>query len=308
MDDGDEIVCLRVVDKDSSLAADPSVEKGRYRSEAEALMKQIQERNHENKAVNLILEFAMGKVNKVIDEMVRKRPAQLSAQLMVSQINLYEPAILVVGTRGRSLGGFQGLLPGSVSKYCLQHSPVPVIVVRPSYKRDKARSKRAQDPNRHGYKDILEKSGEKSGHILDYSSPNYISETGAQPLPEDDDAMAATGYRHASNASPLSQVATLATDVDSISGRSARSSDAADSSPHSTLKSPEVVMKSPELQGLDSPEESDSSSSEDEASDRRGVSAATRVQSGVSIAESSTAAGSEDARSSTDTSQPGLMK
>ena len=70
VDDGDEIVCLRVVEKDDTLAGDRSVEKGRYRSEAESLMKMIQGRNHENKAINLILEFAMGKVNKVIDEMV----------------------------------------------------------------------------------------------------------------------------------------------------------------------------------------------------------------------------------------------
>lgn len=59
-----------MVEKDSTIAADPSVEKGRYRSEAEGLMRQIQSKNHENKAINLILEFAIGKVNKVIDEMV----------------------------------------------------------------------------------------------------------------------------------------------------------------------------------------------------------------------------------------------
>lgn len=70
VDDGDEIVCLRVVEKDDTIAGDRSVEKGRYRSEAEALMAHIQKKNHENKAINLILEFAVGKVNKVIDEMV----------------------------------------------------------------------------------------------------------------------------------------------------------------------------------------------------------------------------------------------
>jgi hypothetical protein len=70
VDDGDEIVCLRVIEKDDTLAGDRSVEKGRYRSEAEALMKAVQGKNHENKAINLILEFAVGKVNKVIDEMV----------------------------------------------------------------------------------------------------------------------------------------------------------------------------------------------------------------------------------------------
>jgi hypothetical protein len=45
------------------------LETGRYRTEANALMKQFQAKNHENKAINLILEFAVGKVNKVIDEM-----------------------------------------------------------------------------------------------------------------------------------------------------------------------------------------------------------------------------------------------
>lgn len=70
MDDGDEIVCLRVLEKDDTIAGDRSVEKGRYRAEAESLMRSIQKRNHENKAISLILEFAVGKVNKVIDDMV----------------------------------------------------------------------------------------------------------------------------------------------------------------------------------------------------------------------------------------------
>lgn len=70
VDDGDEIVCLRVVEKDSNISADPSVEQGGYRRDAEQLMKQIQAKNVENKAINLILEFSVGKVNKVIEEMV----------------------------------------------------------------------------------------------------------------------------------------------------------------------------------------------------------------------------------------------
>ena len=70
VDDGDEVVCLRVVEKDDTIASDRSVEKGRYRAEAEVLMKSVQGKNHENKAINVILEFAMGKVNTVIDDMV----------------------------------------------------------------------------------------------------------------------------------------------------------------------------------------------------------------------------------------------
>ena len=57
------------------------------------------------------------------------------------------------------MGGIQSLLPGSVSKYCLQNSPVPVIVVRPSAKREKKKQKRLADPKRKNYVTILEQSG-----------------------------------------------------------------------------------------------------------------------------------------------------
>ncbi|KAF2743095.1 hypothetical protein M011DRAFT_471634 [Sporormia fimetaria CBS 119925] len=248
VDDGDEIVCLRVVEKIDTGIADRSADSARYRSEAHALMKQFQAKNHENKAINLILEFAVGKVNKVIDDM----------------INLYEPAILVVGTKGRGLGGFQGLLPGSVSKYCLQSSPVPVIVVLPSSKRDKSRVKRAQDPSRQGYKDLLEKSGPQAGYNLAGSSRNSLV------LPDDalapasrDEAHAvakAIGYKAPTDGSPLAQVQTPGSTQDqSESG--------------SQPRSPGVVMKSPTLRDLDSPESTDSSSSEDEQEARDGTTA-----------------------------------
>ncbi|KAF2006978.1 adenine nucleotide alpha hydrolases-like protein [Amniculicola lignicola CBS 123094] len=247
VDDGDEIVCLKVVEKDESVASDRAIEKGRYRAEAEELMKKIQTKNHENKAISLVLEFAVGKVNNVIDDM----------------INLYEPAILIVGTRGRSLGGFQGLLPGSVSKYCLQHSPVPVIVVRPSSKRDKARSKRAQDPNRQGYKDILDKSGPQGGHILDLNNlSNFIVEEDEGGVTDDEAAAvaAAVGYKPQPEASSLSQV-----EATPDAGTGAREN----SLSPDLLRSPGVVMKSPDLRNLDSPEISDISSSDSE--DQGGV-------------------------------------
>lgn len=52
---------------------------------------------------------------------------------------MYQPSLLIVGTRG--LSEFKGMLLGSVSKYCLQHSPVPVAVVRPEDKKVKKSSK-----------------------------------------------------------------------------------------------------------------------------------------------------------------------
>jgi hypothetical protein len=71
VDDGDEIVCLRVVaDKDSKISSDPSLEEGRYRLEAKKLLDQIIEKNTENKAISVVLEFAVGKVQDTIQRMV----------------------------------------------------------------------------------------------------------------------------------------------------------------------------------------------------------------------------------------------
>jgi hypothetical protein len=65
--------------------------------------------------------------------------------------------MLVVGTKGRTLGGFQGLMNArnSFSKYCLQYSPIPVVVVRPDDKRLKKKEKRSQDPTRQSYAAML---------------------------------------------------------------------------------------------------------------------------------------------------------
>ncbi|EKG20205.1 UspA [Macrophomina phaseolina MS6] len=202
-------------------------------------------RNHENKAINLILEFSVGKVQKVIDEM----------------INLHEPAILIVGTRGRSLGGFQGLLPGSVSKYCLQHSPVPVIVVRPTGKRAKTKRKRMQDPTRTGYRDLLDKSGSAGGHLLDTGHRHsvMIDELHAAATDEEAAAVAkAVGF----NPSPLGQDGGQAPPQtpDSIGGGLM----SGENSPDDT-RDIGPVMKSPELQNLDTPAvSSDEDSSDDE--------------------------------------------
>lgn len=66
--------------------------------------------------------------------------------------------MLIVGTRGRSLGGLQGLMNtrNSFSKYCLQYSPVPVVVVRPDEKRIKKKTKRANDMTRQTYVGMLQ--------------------------------------------------------------------------------------------------------------------------------------------------------
>ena len=70
----------------------------------------------------------------------------------------------------------QGLLPGSVSKYCLQHSPVPVIVVRPTSKRMKKKKKRQADTGRSLYSSMLEQAQVSGGsHLFDRADSSSIS-------------------------------------------------------------------------------------------------------------------------------------
>lgn len=86
--------------------------------------------------------------------------------------------MLIVGTRGRSLGGFQGLVSNrnSFSKWCLQYSPIPVVVVRPTEKRDKKKLKRANDPTRQSYVQILHESGQRGTHETNASPRGSVGE------------------------------------------------------------------------------------------------------------------------------------
>lgn len=191
VDDGDEIVCLRAVEKDSRIASDVGIEERKYREEAEKLFEQvIQKNSQDEKAISLVLELAVGKVESIIQRMIR----------------IYEPAMLVVGTRGRNLKGVHSLLPGSVSKYCLQQSPIPVIVVRPSPKREKKKKKRRADPTRRSYNQILEMSEQRGSQIFGASASNDSS---TSKLPDEEAAVAEAlglpaSYSNAASRSSLS--------------------------------------------------------------------------------------------------------
>ncbi|KAJ5963660.1 uncharacterized protein N7479_003536 [Penicillium vulpinum] len=227
VDDGDEIVCLRAVEKDSRIASDAAIEERKYREEAEKLFEQvIQKNSQDEKAISLVLELAVGKVESIIQRMIR----------------IYEPAMLVVGTRGRNLKGVHSLLPGSVSKYCLQQSPIPVIVVRPSPKREKKKKKRRADPTRRSYNHILEMS-ERRGSQIFGASPSTDSST--SKLPDEEAAVAeALGlpatYSNAASRSSLS-----------VSDRSSISHDDSDTTYRNSLDA--MVMSSP---GIGSPADS----------------------------------------------------
>lgn len=78
VDDGDEIVCLRVIERDGKEARDmagmTSTREGRergYRAEAQRMLQRILEKNTEDRAINLVLEFSIGKIQETIQHMVR---------------------------------------------------------------------------------------------------------------------------------------------------------------------------------------------------------------------------------------------
>lgn len=165
------------------------------------------------------------------------------------QIRIYEPVLLVVGTRGRNLKGVHSLLPGSVSKYCLQQSPIPVTVVRPSPKREKKKKKRRADPTRRSYNHILELSSRRGSRIFDASSS---TESSTSKLPDEEAAVAEA----------LGLPASYANSRTSLSDRSSLSHE--DAEAVSPVQNPldDRLMKSP-LSGSPATSEESISISED---------------------------------------------
>ena len=175
--------------------------------------------------------------------------------------------MLIVGTRGRSLGGFQGLVSNrnSFSKWCLQYSPIPVVVVRPTEKRMKKKKKRDADPTRQDYARILKESG-LDEHETGSGSKNSIFEITNTPDVEAHAVAAALGLPgqfdptlkpfYADGSKPLKKVESEKSDVTSVSQGSLSS----DSRP----SSPGMVMKSPKGGRLESPNMSGEESSDDD--------------------------------------------
>lgn len=64
VDDGDEIVCVRVIESPVRLADKA------YQDQAKTLMDDIQSKNNKNHAISLVLEYAVGKLHNTFQHLV----------------------------------------------------------------------------------------------------------------------------------------------------------------------------------------------------------------------------------------------
>lgn len=180
--------------------------------------------------------------------------------------------MLIVGTRGRSLGGFQGLVGrNSFSKWCLQYSPIPVVVVRPTAKREKKKQKRTNDPTRQNYAQILQESG-NGYHEANTSPGDSIYETTMLPSkgPDAEAHAVAVALELPAKFDPTIKpykpddgVYTLRRKGSSRSDATETSPSPEDNSPESLPVSPGTVM-SPESGQLESLDASEAEDSEDD--------------------------------------------
>jgi hypothetical protein len=138
--------------------------------------------------------------------------------------------------------------------------------------RSRGKRKRQQDPARQGYRDLLDRAGIE-GHLLDEKNRYSVDHLGgkeeerAASTDESAAVAAALGVRHrgqqraSSKGSPLTKVESAATDA------TTNTESEADSETDNAR-----LMKSPEMQGLESPELSGESAFGDEDTEGEGQS------------------------------------
>ena len=165
------------------------------------------------------------------------------------------------------MGGFQGLVKNynSFSKWCLQYSPIPVVVVRPTEKRLKKKMKRDADPTRQDYARILKDSGLKA-HETDLGSKNSTFEISNDADAEAHAVAAALGLPAVFD--PILKPANQPGSRMPMKAESGKSDVAVATqgslSPDAAPISPGFVTKIPKSAQLDSPAISDNESSEGE--------------------------------------------
>ncbi|KAK1923641.1 hypothetical protein DB88DRAFT_491937 [Papiliotrema laurentii] len=167
VEDGDEIVAIRVIELGEGERHDPDAQE-EFREDAHTLLTNILDKNNEadDRRISVIVEFVAGRVQ----------------DMLLKMIALYRPDSLIVGTKGTrsklqtwgKVLGAPGM--GSVSRFAVSHSPVPVIVVRPERKVKKTLEKRQNNPKRGQYAALVGQEGLSLSRSRSRGSINGLSD------------------------------------------------------------------------------------------------------------------------------------
>ncbi|GAA5903263.1 hypothetical protein JCM6882_008121 [Rhodosporidiobolus microsporus] len=185
-EDNDEIVVLRVIEPGSSAHERWKASIEEARDEAEDVLEYLMKKNGEEKMISLIVEFAIGPIEETIHRM----------------IEIYKPDSLIVGTRGKPDSLFRSAMMGSISRWAVARSPIPVVVVRPDDKVRETLSRRLQDPKRgRSYVSLL--SREEQARLAAHHSAT-LSALGANGAPLERTVTAPEAGEEAAAGSPAS--------------------------------------------------------------------------------------------------------
>jgi nucleotide-binding universal stress UspA family protein len=146
VEDGDEVIAMRVKDMSESERHTESAHE-ELRDEAKALLKTVLDKNDEEfgRKISAIVEIVVGPVQDMILKMIA----------------LYRPDSLIVGTKGQRSRlanwskAFAAPGMGSISRFAVSHSPIPVVVVRPERKVKKTLDKREAAGKRGQYASLV---------------------------------------------------------------------------------------------------------------------------------------------------------
>jgi len=145
---------------------------------------------------------------------------------------------------------------GSVSKYCLQRSPVPTVVVRPSTKRTKKKMKRQAEAGRSVYTSILSKAETTGGrHVRDrkIDTDTFATQTGAEEADAVQKAVGEPkrrGILRNHRAGPIARVTSMSSDADDEDDPNTSFALPIGYLTTESAPSAEMAMKSPIIQAL----------------------------------------------------------
>lgn len=121
--DGDEMLIVSVMETDTKLDANDSKHEDKK-------ARQDHQRIRQSMAVILARRAVavLQRTRLAVRVSCQALHARNSRHMFIDMIDFFEPTMCVVGSRG--LGSLKGVLLGSFSHYCVQKSPVPVMVAR----------------------------------------------------------------------------------------------------------------------------------------------------------------------------------